>query len=100
MSDLTYLALGCGVQSGTLAEMVAEGELPPVDMAIFADTGDEPSYVYEYRDYLKGRLAKVGIPLVTVTIGNLVQDLYGGERTAAIPLYTNLNGAKGVMRRQ
>ncbi len=100
MSDLTYLALGCGVQSGTLAEMVAEGELPPVDMAIFADTGDEPDYVYEYRDYLKGRLAGVGARLITVTIGNLVQDLYGGERCAAIPLYTNISGSRGRMRRQ
>ena len=97
---LRYLGLGCGVQSGTLAEMIAEGDLPSVDMAIFADTGDEPEYVYEYRDYLKGRLAKVGIPLVTVTSGNLVQDLYGGKRSASIPLYTNLNGARGVMRRQ
>lgn len=100
VADLTYLALGCGVQSGTLAEMIAEGDLPPVDMAIFADTGDEPEYVYEYRDYLKGRLAKVGIPLVTVTIGNLVQDLYGGSTFAAIPLYTDINGSRGRMRRQ
>ena len=41
-----FLSLGAGVQSSTLALMIANGELEPVDSAIFADTGWEPRKVY------------------------------------------------------
>jgi hypothetical protein len=37
-SDLRVLSLGAGVQSTTLALMAAEGKLPGLDAAIFADT--------------------------------------------------------------
>lgn len=39
---LTVISLGAGVQSSTMAIMAAKGDLPPVDVAIFADTGNEP----------------------------------------------------------
>ena len=99
-NKFTYLSLGCGVQSGTLAEMIAEGVLPPIDVAIFADTGDEPQYVYDYRDYLKDRLATKNVPLVTVQKGDLIGDMYAGKRFASIPLYTRINTHTGIMRRQ
>ena len=35
------LAVSGGVQSTTLAWMIKDGVLPPVDVAIFADTGNE-----------------------------------------------------------
>ena len=38
---LRILSLGAGVQSSTLALMVANGEIDPVDCAIFADTQSE-----------------------------------------------------------
>lgn len=44
---IRVLSLGAGVQSSTLALMIARGELPPVDCAIFSDTGWEPKAVYE-----------------------------------------------------
>ncbi len=90
MTDYRYLALGAGVQSSTLAEMVVEGELETVDAVIFSDTGDEPSYVYRQVDYLKGRLDSVGIPLIVVRNGNLVDDLYGDGRFAPIPFFTRI----------
>jgi hypothetical protein len=47
------LSLGAGVQSSTMALMAAAGEFKPMPMAaIFADTGDEPSEVYEFLEWL------------------------------------------------
>jgi hypothetical protein len=47
---LRVLSLGAGVQSTTLLLMSVYGELPPLDYAIFADTGWEPARVYEHLD--------------------------------------------------
>lgn len=98
--NLTYLSLGAGVQSGTLVEMIVEGQLPLIDVAIFADTGDEPDYVYEHVDYLRSRLSGVGIPLETVKKGNIVKDTQGKSRFAAIPVFTVIDGKVGKLRRQ
>jgi hypothetical protein len=87
MTDLTTISLGAGVQSSTLVE---EAELPPPDVVIFADTGDEPQYVYQQVDYLRGRLQLVDVPLVTVQKSNMVDDIYGGKSFAALPLFTVL----------
>jgi hypothetical protein len=101
MIDFIYLALGAGVQSGTLAEMIVEGELSRPDVAIFADTGDEPDYVYSHVEYLCGRLAGVDVPLVTVSAGNIIEDAMSSEgRFATMPLFTRRNGKVGRMRRQ
>jgi len=51
------LSLGAGVQSSTMALMAAHGDITPMpDCAIFADTMDEPSYVYEWLDWLETKL--------------------------------------------
>jgi hypothetical protein len=68
---MRILSLGAGVQSSTLALMIAHGEIPMVSAAIFADTGAEPRATYEYLDYL--------IPLLPFTVhvvsnGNLHDD--------------------------
>lgn len=68
---LRVLSLGAGVQSSTLALMIAKGELPPVEAAIFADTGDEPRAVYEYLDYLTPLLP---FPVHVVRQGRLSED--------------------------
>lgn len=36
---IRILSLGAGVQSSTLALMIAAGGVAPIDAAIFADTG-------------------------------------------------------------
>lgn len=68
MSPLRILSLGAGVQSSTLALMIARGEIEPVECAIFADTGDEPTDVYRYLDYLKAILP---FPVHRVSAGRL-----------------------------
>ena len=66
-----FLSLGAGVQSSTLALMIAHGELEPVEAAIFADTGWEPRKVYEWLDWLEQQLP---FPVYRVQHGNLRSD--------------------------
>jgi len=55
---LRVLSLGAGVQSTSLLLLTAEGRLPALDAAIFADTGWEPRGVYEHLDRLERELAR------------------------------------------
>jgi len=68
---LTYISLGAGVQSTALAVLSARGEkgVPRADVAIFADTGDEPPHVYDQLERLRGYLKPYGMPVETVSIG-------------------------------
>jgi len=105
MTDFTYLSLGAGLQSSTIAEMIVEGELPPVDLVLFADTKDEPDYVYKQVDYLRGRLARVGIELRTVNGGDIIANAHDpNKRFAAMPVFTqtikNNEYKTGRMKRQ
>ena len=68
--DLTYLSLGWGVQSWTLAAMVALGELPPVDLAIHADTTHEAAGTYAHAAKWTPWLEERGVKVVTVTADN------------------------------
>ncbi len=83
--DLTVLAYGGGTQSAALALMSASGQLPRLDAVIFADTQGEMDETYEYAEYVQVRLAKVDIPFITVTAGNLEAHLLSEERTSANP---------------
>jgi hypothetical protein len=87
--ELTTLSLGAGLQSSTIVEMIVEGELSPIDAAIFADTGDEPQYVYDQVIYLRSRLATVDIPLITAQRNHMIKDIYHAKkRSVALPLFT------------
>jgi len=68
---IRILSLGAGVQSSTLALMIAAGELPMVDAAVFADTGDEPAGVYDFLSYLTPLLP---FPVRIVSAGKLSED--------------------------
>lgn len=72
---MRILSLGAGVQSSTLALMIAHGELEPVDAAIFADTGWEPKKVYDWLDWLEKQLP---YPVYRVSAGNLREDIIAG----------------------
>lgn len=112
MKERHILNLGAGVQSTTLYLMDANGELldledGPVkfDVAIFADTQEEPSTVYDHLAWL----AEVpgGCPILTGTAGKIGDDLMKGvngtgQRFATIPAYTSVKGSGvvGKTRRQ
>ena len=92
---LTVISLGAGVQSSTMALMANDGLIDPMPTcAIFADTQNEPKYIYEYLEYLKGILK---FPVYTVTKGNIKEDML---KPTTAPFYTLKNGKKGMVMRQ
>lgn len=99
---MRLLSLGAGVQSTVLALMTADGTLPKVDGAIFADTGWEPRRVYDHLAQLGIVLADAGIPLHVVSKGNLRSDsLDPKHRYASVPYFVrNPDGSEGMGRRQ
>lgn len=70
---MRILSLGAGVQSSTLALMMAKGEIEPVQHAIFADTQNEPLSVMAWLDWLETEIARqpYSFPVHRVTKGNL-----------------------------
>lgn len=100
---MRVLSLGAGVQSTTLALMIARGDLPPVDCSIFSDTQWEPAAVYKHLGWLETVLP---FPVYRVTKGNLRADLMAGmnstgQRFAAVPWFMiSKDGKDGMGRRQ
>jgi hypothetical protein len=103
MSTHTILNLGAGVQSTALYLMGIEGQIA-FETAVFSDVGAEPAEVYRHLEWLKS----LGGPrIVTVSAGNIGDDLMRGENTtgqrfASIPAFTtHTEGVPvGRMRRQ
>lgn len=102
-TNLRVLSLGAGVQSSTLALMIAKGKIPMVDCAIFADTMGEPKAVYEWLSWLEKQL---NYPVYKVSKGDLRKDMLdainGKYKFLSVPLYTKNaeTGKKGLLRRQ
>lgn len=92
---LRVLSLGAGVQSTTLALMAARGEIEAPDCAIFADTGDEPSAVYEHLAWLMSP----GVLPFPIHIAkpdmSLRSALMAGVDEARIPFHVGAGGIGG-----
>ena len=104
MNKHRILNLGAGIQPGTIYALMVDGEIEPADVAVFADTQEEPIWVYQQLDYLR---SLTGPPIVTVTAGKIGDDLARGRnstggRFASIPAHTTYaEGQKGgITRRQ
>lgn len=97
---MNILSFGGGVQSVTIVYMAINGDLPKPDYAIFADPGWESELTYKYIWWIKPQMEKAGIPLVIRSKGNIRQDALSGKRFASMPVFTNLNGNIGMLRRQ
>ncbi|MFE6186473.1 hypothetical protein ACFQ6U_18820 [Streptomyces sp. NPDC056465] len=100
---LRILSLGAGVQSTTIALLAAAHVLPPLDAAIFADTGWETEEVYAHLDRLETEVFKPsGTPLYRVSAGHIRNDaLNPARRFASMPLHIrNPDGGDGLLRRQ
>lgn len=104
------LSLGAGVQSSVLALLLSradprliELDYPKPDVAVFADTGWEPSYVYAHLDWLEHQL---DYPLVRVSAGDLRSNIkrgltVSGHRFVDVPFFlVDDDGKKGMLRRQ
>lgn len=86
---LRVLSLGFGIQSTALAVMAALGDIPPVDAAIFSDTGWERELTYQVVDFYVPWLRARGVP-VFVLVPHL--DIFSSHfllRRVSMPLYTS-----------
>jgi hypothetical protein len=96
------LNLGAGVQSTTLFLLACDGRFR-FDLAVFADTGEEPAAVYRHLAHLR---TLDGPPILIRSVGRLGDDLIRGrnstgQRFASIPAYTRApDGRVGMVRRQ
>jgi hypothetical protein len=83
------LSLGWGVQSFTLAAMVALCELEPIDAAVHSDTGYESQLTYEFAEHWTPWLEEHGVKVATVhgTNGTL-------EEVASVTKSTNVGFIK------
>jgi hypothetical protein len=121
-NPLKVLSLGGGVQSSVIALMIAKGELPMIDAAIFADTGHEPRFtrilnprdgtwieggIYGWLDWLQ---TQVPFPIYRVSAGDLAKDsliikkskVKGKIYTRSfIPAFISKpNGKRGILARK
>ena len=97
---MKIISLGWGVQSWTMAAMVAERELPWVDYVVNADTRHEASWTYQFAKRNKQWLADRGLNVVTVFPSEKkieAFDKYGG---IFIPAFTKNTKGFGQLRRQ
>ncbi len=108
MKEFHVLNLGAGWQSTALFVLSWKQDepehVPKFDLALFADTQDEPAAVYAHLDLLKSWNA---MPIEIVSGGCLGDDLIAGTnstggRFASIPAYTKGDGDKreGQTKRQ
>jgi len=106
-NNVRVLSFGAGTQSSALLALIENGELPPVDFAVFADTQCEPDEVYAWLEKIK-TWAKTKI--IIATKGNLLMDALEcasgkGKRFSSIPFHTKnieelYGNGKGKMKRQ
>jgi hypothetical protein len=102
--ELHVLNLGAGVQSTALYLLSREPQAKlRFDLALFADTGEEPAAVYRHLKYLQD----LGSPEIWVrSTGRLGDDLIRGrnstgQRFVSIPCFTKDGAGKvGMVRRQ
>jgi len=87
MSRFVALSLGWGTQSFGLAAMSALGVLPPVDVAIHADTGHERHETYAFAAKWTPWLEGHGIRVVTVK-SELAPYQFPPDDGVFIPAYT------------
>lgn len=73
-----------------------------IDLAVFADTGWEPRPVYAHLAWLRAHAHAHGIPVRTVSAGNIHHDaLDPDHRFASMPLHVlHPDGSRGLARRQ
>ena len=94
--DLTYLSFGAGVQSTALLVCSNLGlhGVPRADVAIFADTGYEPQYVYDQLETMR-KWSEIPITSVRPRPQTIAES-----KAAVIPAFVNRNGVRGILQRQ
>jgi hypothetical protein len=93
---MRVLSFGAGVQSTALLVLSNQEKIERADVAIFADTQDEPKYVYEHIEWAK-KWSK--IPIEVVTKGKL-SGQFGTVATRFAPVPAFSSNGTGLLRRQ
>ena len=101
---VNVISLGAGKQSSYMLLQALEGKFKyKPDIAVFADTESEPSFVYDYLDWLTIYVKrKYNFDIVRVRHGNLMVDVYeyiSGERERVAQLPYRLEDG-GILFRQ
>lgn len=105
----SFLSLGAGVQSSTIALMAAHGEITPMpDAAIFADTQAEPASVYRWLEWLEKqlpfpvhRVSRGDLTKESLTLREFKDDSSRHWVKSLIPAFIeNPDGTRGIMGRQ
>lgn len=92
------ISLGAGVQSSTMALMAADGLIKPMpSLAVFADTGDEPSEVYAWLTKLTSLLP---FPVKIAQYCRLSDHLRDNGHTEIPAFFVNDDGSVGLGKRQ
>jgi hypothetical protein len=97
--DFVFLSLGAGVQSSVLfalSAMELHG-VPKATHTIFADTMDEPKWVYEHLERLREWGKQYGMEIETVSAGRLSEC---DNTFLRIPAFTKVDGDASITRRQ
>lgn len=105
-AKLRAISFGAGVQSTTMLFMAAEGMIGPMpDVALFADTGDEPVEVYDHLKRIQARA--LPFPVEIVSAGSIREQMLGWSAgvhkhaNGRPPLFVkHANGKVGQTRRQ
>lgn len=91
---MKIISLGWGVQSWTMAAMVALGELEPVDFAIHSDTTWERSATYKFAKRWTPWLTRHGVSVYTTSAPRkMTESPWDANSNSHIPLY--VIGPKG-----
>jgi hypothetical protein len=100
VKETRIISLGAGVQSTAVALLAVHGEIPPVEHAVFADTGWEPKEVYDHLKWLTPVLEDAGMKVHKVSAGNIRKDSLSGGRFASIPFHLLTENGRALGRRQ
>jgi len=107
--DLTYISFGAGVQSTAMLALscLEEQGVPRADVAIFADTGCEPTWTHEHIAKCRVWAGHRGMEIKVVSAGNMMEDAVsrctagGKSRMATIPMFTlGEDGRAAPLKRQ
>ena len=87
MKNPFYISFGAGVQSSAMLALAEMGIIKDVKGAIFADTGDEPQWVYSFLRKVKSK-SKIPIHICKSYYGSLSKFTLDRKFVSA-PVYTN-----------
>ena len=99
-NSIKVISLGWGVQSFTLAAMVALGELESVEFASHSDTTHEASWTYEFAKKYTPWLISHGVKVVTVNPQKTKNKAFNDYGGVFIPAYTFSAKGNAQLNRQ